>query len=492
MLFNSLDFLLFFPIVVFCYYLIPNRFKHFGLLAASYYFYMSWNARYGLLILFCTACTYLCGLLIEKYRKVSESKKRIYTAVCIVLTLSLLAYFKYTGFALGTLERILNRIGIAWKTPAVDIVLPVGISFFTFQAISYVIDVYRGDIYAEKDFFRYALFVSFFPQLVAGPIERSRNLLKQLATPQKFSYENAREGLLLMLWGYFLKMVIADRAAIFVDAIYANTFEYQGWFTIVATALFAIQIYCDFSGYSVIAIGAAKVLNIHLMENFESPYLSESVSEFWRRWHISLTSWFKDYLYIPLGGSKKGMLRKHFNRIIVFLVSGLWHGAEWSFVAWGGLNGLYQVLGDILKPFRDKAVQIFSLNRDSIGHKCIRIIVTNILICISWVFFRSDSISESFRVIAGMLTASNPQILVDGSLFAHGLDQPNFNLLLWSIGILFFADFCKKRGIAVRKIILGQDYWVRWLIFSLSVSAILLFGIWGIAYDATNFIYFQF
>lgn len=494
MLFNSMHFLLFFPIVVFLYFVIPNRIKQLWLLVTSYYFYMSWDAKYGLLILFCTVCTYLCGLLIEKNRGGKKEKRKtyVYTALCISILLAILAYFKYTGFALDTLVRILSMAGIVWESPEVNIVLPVGISFFTFQSISYVLDVYRGDIYAERNFFRYALFVSFFPQLVAGPIERSRNLLKQLAVPQKFCFEYAREGILLMIWGYFLKMVIADRAAIFVNAIYADTYAYQGWYAIVATALFAIQIYCDFSGYSIIAMGAAKVLGIHLMENFDAPYLSESVSEFWRRWHISLTSWFKDYLYIPLGGSRKGLLRKHINRVIVFLVSGLWHGAQWSFVIWGGLNGLYQVMGDILKPARDKVVQLLHLNRNSIGHKLYRITVTNILICIALVFFRSNSITEAFRFIFGMLTIHNPWVLVDGSLYCHGLDQKNFMLLLISIGILFFADFCKKRGIVVRNVILQQDHWVRWLVFSLSISAILLFGIWGTAYDATNFIYFQF
>ena len=491
MLFNSFNFLLFFPIVVFCYFLIPNRLKHLWLLAASYYFYMSWNAKYGLLILFCTLCTYLCSLLIENSRT-NPRKTKIYVAVCITIALGLLAYYKYTGFALSTLERVLHKIGILWEMPTVDIVLPVGISFFTFQAISYVIDVYRGDVYAEKNFFRYALFVSFFPQLVAGPIERSKNLLKQLANPQKFSFENAREGILLMIWGYFLKMVIADRAAILVNAIYADAFSYRGWYMIVASVLFAVQIYCDFSGYSIIAMGAAKVLGIQLMENFDAPYFSQSVSEFWRRWHISLTSWFKDYLYIPLGGSRKGLLRKHINRIIVFLVSGLWHGAQWSFVIWGGLNGFYQVAGDILMPLRNKVIQVLHINPDSLGHKLYKITVTNCLICLALVFFRSNSISEAIRIVYGMLTVHNPWILMDGSLYALGLDQRNFLLLLLSIGLLFFADFCKTRGIVLRDIIIRQDYWIRWLIISLSISGILLFGIWGTSYDATNFIYFQF
>lgn len=491
MLFNSLSFLLFFPLVVLGYFLVPTKLKQFWLLVASYYFYMNWNAKYGLLILFCTFCTYVCGLMVEKTRT-DKHKTLLYTSICIVIVLSVLAYFKYTGFLLNSLESLLKTVGLRWNAPAVDIVLPVGISFFTFQAISYVMDVYRGEIYAEKNFFRYALFVSFFPQLVAGPIERSKNLLKQLATPQKFSFDNAREGVLLMLWGYFLKMVIADRAAIFVDAVYGDIGMYQGWYLIVATLLFAVQIYCDFAGYSIIAMGAAKILGIHLMENFQSPYLSESVSEFWRRWHISLTSWFKDYLYIPLGGSKKGLYRKHINRIIVFLVSGLWHGAEWSFVVWGGLNGLYQVAGDILKPVREKFVHTLHINPDSIGHRLVRILITNTLICIAWVFFRAANISEAFQIIHGMLTADNMHILARAAIFSQLLGRKNFVLLAAAIALLFFSDYCKKRGIVIRHIIARLPFWVQWLVFPCAVCAVLLFGIWGTGYDAANFIYFQF
>lgn len=498
MLFNSLDFMLFFPVVILIYFLIPDRIKHIWLLIASYYFYMNWNAKYGLLLLFSTVCTYVCGLALEKINRSDanavQTKKRsqICIMLCIFIVLAILAYFKYANFILQSLDTALSYLGIELSVPKLDIVLPVGISFFTFQAISYAVDVYRGDIYAEKNFFRYALFVSFFPQLVAGPIERSRNLLKQLATPQKFSYENAREGILLMLWGFFLKMVLADRAAIVVDTIYSDIYQYQGWYMIVATALFAVQIYCDFSGYSIIAMGAAKILGIQLMENFQAPYLSTSVSEFWRRWHISLTSWFRDYLYFPLGGSKKGMMRKHLNRMIVFLVSGLWHGASWSFVAWGGLNGLYQIGEDVLKPVRAKTAALLGLNRESLGHRLLSICITNVLVCISWVFFRADGISAAVQILMGMVTVHNPWILVDRSLLYCGLDSPNFTLLLISVGVLFFADFCKKRGVVIRNIILKQDFWVRWLVFALSISAILLFGIWGDAYDATNFIYFQF
>jgi len=295
-----------------------------------------------------------------------------------------------------------------------------------------------------------------------------------------------------MIWGYFLKMVLADRASIFVDTVYGNIAEYSGWYMIVATLFFAIQIYCDFYGYSTIAMGAAKFLGINLMENFDAPYLSGSVAEFWRRWHISLTSWFKDYLYIPLGGSRTGSFRKHVNRIIVFLVSGLWHGAEWSFVIWGGLNGVYQVLGDLLKPVRDSVVQSLKLNRQSIGHKVLCNVITNTLICFSWIFFRADNILDALRIVKRILLQRNPGILFDGSLYECGLDRANFNLLLISVGILFFADFCKKHKIRIRNVIIEQDYWVRWLVISVSICMILLLGIWGTAYDAVSFIYFQF
>ena len=376
--------------------------------------------------------------------------------------------------------------------PVFDIILPVGISFYTFQALSYTMDVYRDDIYAEKNFLRYALFVSFFPQLVAGPIERSKNLIKQLAVPKPFEFVRAREGFLLMIWGYFLKLVIADRVAIFVDAVYKDHVTFGGWYIIIATMLFAVQIYCDFSGYSTIAMGAAKILGIELMETFNAPYLSTSVADFWRKWHISLTSWFKDYLYIPLGGSRKGQFRKYLNKLIVFLVSGLWHGANLSFVIWGGINGIYQIVGEILQPLRDKGVELLKLNRDSIGHKVLKGILTFILVDFSWIFFRANGFHESFDIIRSMITVRNPWILMDGSLYSCGLDSKNFLLMMLSIGVLLLTDICKTRGIKIRDVIAGQDYWCRHLIILFAICFILVFGIWGSGYDAAGFIYFQF
>ena len=498
MLFNSIEFLIFFPIVMLIYFVVPKKIKHLWLLIASYYFYMCWNAKYALLILTSTIITYTSGLSIEKVRNLSceEAKKNVLkkwiVAGSFVTNLGILFYYKYLNFSLTFLTWVFEKVHIQLNIPAFDIILPVGISFYTFQALSYTIDVYRDEIYAEKNFFRYALFVSFFPQLVAGPIERSKNLLRQLAIPKKFCFEEAREGLLLMLWGFFLKIVLADRITIFVDSVYGDYSTYSGAYLVVATMLFAIQVYCDFAGYSTIAMGSAKVLGITLMENFDAPYFSTSVAEFWRKWHISLTSWFKDYLYIPLGGSRKGNIRKYINKMIVFLVSGLWHGASFSFVVWGGINGLYQVIGEILQPIRDKIVSVLHLNRESLGHKLIQVVGTFVLVDFSLIFFRADRLMDAYKIINSIITVKNPWVLFDGSLYECGLDEKNFRLMLLGIVILLLADFCKGKRIKIREVIVRQDYWFRWLFIAFAISAILTFGIWGPNYNEANFIYFQF
>lgn len=417
---------------------------------------------------------------------------KLVVAGSFAINLGILFFFKYFLFSAGLFTRIVGLFGIQVNVPAFDIILPVGISFYTFQALSYTMDVYRGEIYAEKNILKYALFVSFFPQLVAGPIERSKNLLKQLSTQHKFNYENFTNGILLMIWGYFLKMVIADRIAIFVDTVYGDYGTYGGMYIVVATMLFAIQIYCDFAGYSIIAMGAASILGIKLMENFYAPYLSKSVGEFWRKWHISLTSWFKDYLYIPLGGSRKGKIRKCINKLIVFFVSGLWHGASLSFVFWGVLNGIYQIVEELLKEPKNSLLNRIHINQNAICYKVLSSIITFILVDFSWLFFRANGLKESFAIIGSVVRNYNPWILVDGSLYQCGLDNKNFGLMIVSILILLIADICKKRGVIIREIILRQDYWARCLIISVSIVFILIFGIYGAQYDASGFIYFQF
>lgn len=369
-----------------------------------------------------TFITYLSGILLEKLKSRNEtSVKKLRAAkwclgATVALNLALLCYFKYLNWLVGIYNRVLGMLQSGKSISIAEIVLPIGISFYIFQALGYVIDVYRGDIYAEKNFLKYALFVSFFPQLVAGPIERSKNLLVQIGKPKSFSFENLQKGFLLMLWGFFLKMVIADRAAVIVDTVYGDSTTYYGFYIVIATFLFAIQIYCDFAGYSTIARGTALVLGFHLTDNFNAPYFAKSVKEFWRRWHISLTGWFRDYLYIPLGGNRKGKPRKECNLLAVFAVSGLWHGSAASYMAWGLLNGIYQVVGDIWHsicrkieqvPFagffsrickfeetdsdadQKKAKEAKTEKRNEFGKNLLNQIGTFILISFTWLFFRA-------------------------------------------------------------------------------------------------------
>ena len=491
MLFNSVSFFVFFPVVLAVYYLVPRGLKQVWLLAASYYFYMSWNAKYAVLIFISTIVTYGSGLLLGRTNN-TVPRKKIIVAGCFLINLGILFVFKYFNFAVTVLAGALEKAHLQVALPQIDVLLPVGISFYTFQALSYTMDVYRNDVAPEKDFVRYALFVSFFPQLVAGPIERSKNLLWQLKEPKPFDFGKASEGTLLMIWGYFLKVVIADRIAVFVDTVYGNVESYRGYLIVAATVLFAFQIYCDFYGYSAIATGAARFLGIELMENFDAPYLSSSPAVFWRRWHISLTTWFRDYLYVPLGGSRKGEKRSRINKMIVFLVSGLWHGASFAYIVWGGLNGLYQIIEEVSAPARERTARALHVNRSSFGYRVTAGIVTFALVDFSWIFFRAGNWTMAKKTVYCMITEHNPWVLFDGSLYRCGLDEKNVHLMLFSLAILLFADICKRRGIRIRDRIRAQDTWCRQVVIAFGIVAILVFGAWGTMYNANSFIYFRF
>ena len=498
MLFNSFSFFVFLPIVLMVYYIIPPKVRYIWLLIVSYFFYMFWNVKYVVLLLGSKAITYFSGLALEWIKGQDWSQARIqkWKKICVAasfsINLSILFIFKYFNFVIDNISEIFRSLNIEAELPIVNLLLPVGISFYIFQALSYTMDVFRNEIYAEKNFLKYALFVSFFPQLVSGPIERSKNLLKQINKMPSATREGFRDGILLMIWGFFQKLVVADRIGIFVDTIYGTYMEYAGWYYILATILFAFQIYCDFSGYSIIAMGTAKLMGFQLMENFNAPYLAKSVAEFWRRWHISLSSWFMDYLYIPLGGNRKGIVRKHINKLIVFAVSGLWHGANWTFVIWGLLNGLYQVVGEVLKPIRNGLKKIFGIKENSIASKALAVLFTFSLVDISWLFFRANDIEQARYMLKGMFTAQNMWILFDGSLYTCGLDAKNFILMILAIGVLLFADMCKYKGITIRRYVEQQDGWFRWLFYATVITFILLTGIWGTEYNEANFIYFQF
>ncbi len=491
MLFNSLEFLIFFPVVTLIYFLIPHKVRYIWLLLASYYFYMCWNPKYALLIGTSTVVTYLSGILIGKFNN-RQNIKKLWVALSFIINIAILFFFKYFDFAIANINSVLSNIGVELINPAFDVILPVGISFYTFQALGYTVDVYRKDIEPEKNILRYALFVSFFPQLVAGPIERSGNLIKQLREKHTFDTKRVAYGMMLMLWGFFEKLVIADRAAYIVDTVYNNYTEYTGLTIVVATVLFAFQIYCDFASYSDIARGAAQVMGFDLMKNFETPYFAKSVAEFWRRWHISLSSWFRDYVYIPLGGNRHGRLRKYFNLAVVFFLSGLWHGASWSFVIWGLLNGFYQIIGDITKKFRTQVSEFFGLDRNVFSNKLLKVIVTFVLVDFSWIFFRAGSFNAALTIIKNMFKEFNLWIFTDGTMYTLGLDRPDLFILLVSLLVLLFMSVLKYKGVNIRDSLSKQGLWFRYFVYLAGIFAVLIFGVYGPTYDASQFIYFQF
>ncbi|MCQ2520616.1 MAG: MBOAT family protein [Lachnospiraceae bacterium] len=494
MAFNSFQFLLFFPIVVILYYLIPRKLKRIWLLIASYYFYMSWSAQYAILIAASTLITYFSGILLEKNEKVSVRKWIV--AGSFISNLGILVFFKYFDFLLDNVNSVLSLFGAGQVSNPFSLILPVGISFYTFQALGYTMDVYRNEIKAEKNIISYALFVSFFPQLVAGPIERSKNLLsqiKEIPGKKKFDYNKFVSGFGLMCFGMFTKMVIADRLSVFVDGVY-NGLYYVGFAeTFMAAIAFSLQIYCDFGGYSMIAIGAANVMGFDLCENFYAPYFADSIANFWRRWHISLSSWFKDYLYIPLGGNRCSKPRKYFNLMVTFLVSGLWHGADWTYVLWGGIHGIYQIVGDLLKPVKEKANILFKTDKTASSYKFGRIIVTFTLTTLAWIPFRAANFSELVMYFKNMFTRPNFWAFFDDTLFEYGLSRQETTILMVALLVLLLVDLVKyNQNLTIGEYLLEQNTWFRWIALILLIAACLVFGQYGIDFDSTQFIYFQF
>lgn len=483
MLFNSVEFLVFFPIVAMLYFIFPHKIRYIWLLMSSYFFYMCWNPKYALLIFTSTVLTYLSGILLEKY----NSYKKLWVALSFISNLSILFFFKYFDFALINVNKFLASIDIQVIEPAFDVVLPVGISFYTFQALSYTMDVYRGEIRAQRNLAKYALFVSFFPQLVAGPIERSKNLLNQIDEKHTFDAKRIKNGLLIMLWGFFEKLVIADRASMLVNQVYGDYENYGSFALVLATLFFAVQIYCDFAGYSDIAIGAAKVMGFSLMQNFKQPYFSLSVAEFWRRWHISLSTWFRDYLYIPLGGNRCSKIKKYRNLMVTFLVSGLWHGASWNFVVWGGAHGFLQIMGDILKPIREKIIKFLHINEEAFSYKLFRGILTFILIDFCWIFFRAPGAKASLKIIYRIFTAD--MLMGIDNL---GLTFANIKVLLIAICVLAAMSIIRYRGISPITWLSKQNFWFRWVVYYILIFSIIVFGAYGATYNASQFIYFQF
>jgi alginate O-acetyltransferase complex protein AlgI len=488
MLFNSLNFIFFFIFVVTAYFSIPHRFRWLLLLASSCYFYMVFVPIYILILGFTIVIDYFAGIFLETSHK---KKKKWFLIASLIANISVLAIFKYYNFLNNNLTTLLQGAGYQNPIPFLSILLPIGLSFHTFQAMSYTIEVYRGNQKAERHFGIYALYVMFFPQLVAGPIERPQNMLHQFREKHSFDYANATEGLKLMAWGMFKKVVIADRVATIVDSVYNHPYEYSGLSLITATVFFSFQIYCDFSGYSDIAIGAAKVMGFKLMKNFDRPYHSKSIREFWGRWHISLSTWFRDYLYISLGGNRLSIPRWYFNLFIVFLVSGLWHGANWTFVIWGALHGFYLIFALETQKVRIKLGKLFYLNRFPGLNNLSQVFITFCLVTFAWIFFRADSIKIAFYIIRRSITGLRNDIY---NLFHHiplnlELGIPTFQIFI-GVGAILFMEIIH---ILQNKYHLGawvnsKPAYLRWSIYLTAVTALYFFAIFG----NRQFIYFQF
>ncbi len=460
MLFNSLQFLVFFMVVTLLYYRMPQQ-KHrvWLLLIASCYFYMSFVPKYLLILAGTIVIDYVAGIVIGS----SEGRKRkAWLTVSIIVNVGILVFFKYTNFLLDTVAPAIKPLFPHAHIPYLDIVLPIGLSFHTFQAMSYTIEVYRGKQQPERNFVVYALYVMFYPQLVAGPIERPQNILPQLHDRKEYKWDNVKEGLARMLWGFFKKVVIADRLSLVVDYAYGHT-GLSPWAMWVGAMFYSFQIYCDFSGYSDIALGAARVMGVKLMENFKQPYISRSITEFWTRWHVSLSSWFRDYVYIPLGGSRKGEVRRKINVFIVFLLSGIWHGANFTFIIWGMLHGL---LVTLLPNREGKKARLWSAVLFGI--------INFLVVTLCWVFFRAQSVGVAISYLKGMFAIGK------GVTF-YGLNNTEMWLCVLLVGILMVREY-KFRKHLIRSDAGFAAY------CAVMVAVCYFLGVFG----ENQFIYFQF
>ena len=437
---------------------------------------MAFIPVYILILGFTIVIDYFAGILLEK---TSGKRRKVYLISSLIANIGVLAIFKYYNFLNNNLSEFLNSLGYNNTIPNLSIILPIGLSFHTFQAMSYTIEVYRGNQKAERNFGIYSLYVMFYPQLVAGPIERPQNLIHQFYEKHSFEYERVVEGLKLMLWGLFMKLVIADRLAIYVNAVYNNSEQHSGITLLVATVFFAFQIYCDFAGYSNIAIGAAKVMGFNLMTNFNRPYFSTSISEFWKRWHISLSSWFKDYLYISLGGNRVSIPRWYINLFIVFVISGLWHGANWTFIIWGALNGFYLVFAILTEKLRKRINHAMYIDRLPRLQNLLQIAITFSLVCLAWVFFRAGSSHEAFKIAFKIFAFEGPLYIGEWQQLLYGLSAIAFLLF-----IEFHNEFFSSNQLPFKT----NNWFKEQLAYCLLIILILMVGV----FDGGQFIYFQF
>lgn len=483
MLFNSMHFIIFFAVVSVLYYLLEHNYRWILLLVASYFFYMAWRPELIVLIVFSSFINYTAAICIEKY----STKKSL--IIALIIDLGLLFTFKYLVFINNSFKWLYELIGKQYPINDFNIILPMGISFYTFQGMGYVIDVYRKEYKAEKNFFKFSLFITFFPQLVAGPIERADKLLNQLFEKHRWDAVNISTGLKYMLIGYFKKIVIADRAAVLVNTVYNSPQYNNGIAFIVATVFFAFQIYGDFSGYSDIAKGCAKVLGIDLIQNFNRPYFATSIKDFWRRWHISLSTWFKDYLYIPLGGNRCSKLKRDMNLLTTFCISGLWHGANWTFLLWGFLHGIYQVIENhIFRSSKRKTQNMLLL----VATLPFRWVITLVIVIVTWIPFRANSISDCFfiykNLFSGFEKINDKQFLYE-TVNSLGLGIFEIMIVITAIILLMFVELVSIKSDDIVTAVNKLPFIFRFVFYYIITAIIICCSVFS---GLGEFIYFQF
>ena len=471
MIFNSFNFIVMFPLIFLLYYAIPAKYtkgRNMFLLLVSYLLYLQWKPVYALILLGVTAVTYYAAIEVEN----SKHPKRILTAGVLVALLPL-AFFKYFNFINDSISQALSIVGLNFHLAGLNWAVPIGISFFTFQALGYLWDVYYKRDKAEHDFLTYALFVSFFPSILSGPINKASLVIPQLKQLRPyFDYSKAVEGLKMLLWGMFMKVVVADRVALYVDTVLPSYENYTGLSCFVASTLYTIQIYADFAGYSLMAIGVGKVLGFELTENFHRPYFAVSVTDFWHRWHISLSTWLKDYIYIPMGGSRCSKLRNYWNIFVTFLVSGVWHGANWTFIVWGCMHGICQIV--------EKMLGQQQCNYGRFG-KCVKIVITFLLVNFAWIFFRMPTLSDACGVIGRIFDPTLPMTVEIKS-------RHIFLFIVFGTTILFIKDFLDEYHPSRLKFVDNRNRLIRWITYLTIMTMILLTGV----FDAGQFIYANF
>jgi len=532
MSFTSFEFFVFLLVFFVVYFLVPKKYQWIVTLLASYIFYVYASLPAALFLIFTTVSTFYTGVLMgkanEQYAKtlasdgdnLTREQKKLYKAenkkkkhqiltAALVANFGILAFLKYFNFFASSTNSLLDLLSIDTALPSLSLLLPLGISFYTFQSAGYVIDVYRGKVAPDKNIAKFALFVSYFPQIVQGPIGRYDELAGQLYAPHKFDYTRVKFGLQLALWGFFKKLVIADRAAIIVNTVFDNYLDYKGLTIFFTVLLYCFQIYCDFSGGIDVARGIAQVMGIELRKNFERPFFATSVADFWRRWHISLSEWTRDYIFYPLslshafarlGRSSRKILGTYLGKLlptflamlITFLVVGIWHGANWKYVAYGLYNGILIFMGILFEPFLSRVFTQDNAKINSFSWRFMKILGTLFLICIGRYFSRADDLMTALRMLKRTFSIFNPWVLSEGVFSQLGLNEKNLELLLVSILVLLVVDILQEKGYSLREKIAEQNIVFRWALYFTAIFAVLIFGVYGIDYVATDFIYMGF